>query len=253
MVAKLQLILYSFFIYGALGLFMALADYGTPELLVEETFEGESYFQGAKLQAATAYGFKVVDSPVFEGSKSGRFELRNTDPEASGGTRAEFLFPEETKVREGWYSFAAYFPSGKYKRDSSYDHISQWHQGKGSGSPALLLVTEDDQFKMLIGCEGRKHQRYVLGDLEKDKWHAITIHVIHSAGEDGVVEVWLNEHKALRYEGPTMYAKFGYPRWKVGLYKDDWNHSRTTDTEERVYFIDNVRLATKHRYSSLEE
>ncbi|WP_266205195.1 polysaccharide lyase [Pontibacter kalidii] len=242
MAVKLQLYIYLFLIYGLLSFFPASTPRSFMGLLVEETFEGESYFKGAKLQAATSYGFRVADQPVYKGAKSGRFELRDTDAQASGGTRAEFLFPEETKVREGFYTFAAYFPSKSFKKDSSMDHINQWHQGKGSGSPALMLITEDDQFIMFLKGKEQKHQRYVLGRVRKDMWHTFAIHIVHSSGNDGLVEVWLNEDKVLSYIGPTMYSGFGYPRWKVGIYKDDWNHSRTTDTDRRVYFIDNVRL-----------
>jgi hypothetical protein len=236
MVVKLQLCIYPFFIYKLLGCFSTATPPNLGELLVKETFEGESYFRGAKLQAATAYGFRVAEVPVYEGDRSGRFELRDTDPEASGGTRAEFLFPETTKVKEGWYTFAAYFPSDDFQKDASMDHINQWHQGKGSGSPALMLITENDQFFIFLKGSEQKHRRYALGKVRKDVWHR------HSAGQDGMVEVWLNENKVLRYDGPTMYSGFGYPRWKVGIYKDDWNHSRTTDTQKRVYFIDDVRL-----------
>ncbi|OKL39549.1 polysaccharide lyase [Pontibacter flavimaris] len=242
MVVKLQLCIYPFFIYKLLGCFSVAIPPNLGELLVEENFEGESYFRGAKLQAATAYGFRVAELPVYEGTRSGRFELRDTDPEASGGTRAEFLFPEATKVKEGWYTFAAYFPTEDYQRDTSMDHINQWHQGKGSGSPALMLITENDEFFIFLKGKGLKHQRYALGEVRKDVWHRFAIHIVHSSGEDGMVEVWLNENKVLSYNGPTMYSGFGYPRWKVGLYKDDWNHSRTTDTQKRVYYIDDVKL-----------
>ena len=242
MAVKLPIYLYPFLIYKLLSFFPASTPPSSLELLVEETFEEASYFKGAKLQASTAYGFRVADQPVYEGARSGRFELRDTDTEASGGTRAEFLFPEATKVREGLYTFAAYFPSSYYKKDSSMDHINQWHQGKGSGSPALMLITEDDQFIIYLKGKAQKHQRYVLGKIRKDVWHKFALHIVHSSGNDGLVEVWLNKNKVLTYTGPTMYPGFGYPRWKVGIYKDDWNHTRTTDTDRRVYYIDNVRL-----------
>ncbi len=217
----------------------------TSKLLFNEDFEGNSVFKGAKLQSSTSYGFKVVADPVYEGEKSGRFELRDTDLEASNGTRVEFLFPKSTLVKEGWYAFDGFFPASHYEKDSNMDHINQWHQGKGSGSPALQLLTEDDQFKMLIGGGSQKHKRYVLGNVQKDVWQQFVIHVIHSPNEDGLVEVWLNGERVLKYSGPTMYAEFAYPRWKIGIYKDDWNGNKTTDTKERIFYVDNVKLGSK--------
>ncbi|WP_276499894.1 polysaccharide lyase, partial [Pontibacter litorisediminis] len=209
-------------------------------LLFNETFEDGSGFDGIKQQSSTSYGFTVATKPVFEGARSGRFELRDSDSEASGGTRTEFLFPEDTKARAGWYSFAGYFPSSEYADESSRDIITQWHQGSGSGSPTTVLVVEKGEFVMHVG-----EARLPLGKMSKDVWHQFVFHVVHSAGSDGLVEVWLNGQKVASRSGATIKSGFDLPRWKVGIYKWDWNGSETTSTKKRVWYIDNVRMGSE--------
>ncbi|WP_266205194.1 polysaccharide lyase [Pontibacter kalidii] len=206
-------------------------------LLFNETFEDGKGFDGIKHQASTNYGFGVVSSPAFEGSKAGRFELRDSDAEASGGTRSEFLFPESTRAKEGWYSFAGYFPSSDYADEKSRDIITQWHQGGGSGSPHTVLVVENGEFIMHVG-----EARLPLGKMTKNVWHNFVIHMVHSGGSDGLIEVWLNDKKVASRSGATIKAGFELPRWKVGIYKWDWNGSETTNTKKRVWYIDNVKL-----------
>lgn len=206
-------------------------------LIFNETFEDGAGFEGNKLQASTSYGFTVASKPVLEGSKSGRFELRDTDAEASGGTRTEFLLNESTMVKEGWYSFAGYFPSAEYANESSREIITQWHQGSGSGSPTTVLVVENGEFILHMGSA-----RLNLGKMAKDVWHQFVFHVVHSSGSDGLVEVWLNGNKVASKSGATIKSGFDLPRWKLGIYKWDWNGSKTTNTKKRVWYIDNVKM-----------
>ncbi|SFF97199.1 polysaccharide lyase [Pontibacter chinhatensis] len=206
-------------------------------LIFNETFESGNGFSGIKHQSSTNYGFSVVSNPAFEGSKAGRFELRDTDAEASGGTRTEFLFPEDTRAKEGWYSFAGYFPSSDYADEKSRDIITQWHQGGGSGSPHTVLVVENGEFIMHVG-----EARLPLGKMTKNVWHKFVIHMVHSGGSDGLIEVWLNDKKVASRSGATIKSGYELPRWKVGIYKWDWNGSETTNTKKRVWYIDNVKL-----------
>ncbi|OKL39548.1 hypothetical protein A3841_00950 [Pontibacter flavimaris] len=209
--------------------------------IFNETFEDGTGFDGIRLQASTNYGFNLVSSPAFEGSKAGRFELRDSDAEASGGTRAEFIFPDDTRAKEGWYSFAGYFPAADYADERSRDIITQWHQGGGSGSPHTVLVVESGEFIMHVG-----EARLSLGKMTKDVWHNFVIHMVHSTGSDGLIEVWLNDKKVASRSGATIKSGFDLPRWKVGIYKWDWNGSETTNTKKRVWYIDNVRLGNSN-------
>src|SRR6476620_1791138 len=52
-------------------------------LLYKESFEGTAPFSTyvGRQSADNSYAFNVVSDVVFEGSKAGRFELHDTDPE----------------------------------------------------------------------------------------------------------------------------------------------------------------------------
>ncbi|WP_186756796.1 polysaccharide lyase [Echinicola salinicaeni] len=222
----------------------------SPNILYQETFEESDPFSFATMQYAESYGFGVTKSPVFSGDFSGRFELNDTDDMASNGTRAEALFPRMSE-KERWYSYTLYLPSADYKIDSNYDIISQWHQGAGTGSPTLTFRVTNDRFQLEHGDHADNRKKYDLAPVQKDQWMDVVFHVVHSSGSDGLVEIWLDGQKVIDLEGGNMDARYDLPRWKMGIYKDDWNGSETTDSKRRVLFFDNVRLGNKD--ASFEE
>ena len=136
----------------------------SPKLLYEETFEGNGpFFYNGSIQSGTSYGFTVSNNPVYQGKKSGRFELRSSDPSTSGGTRVEAKYPPLTNSNR-WYSFAVYFPSTYYKYDSEAEIISQWHQGKGV-SPSISLLTKQDKLYLEIRTDPDEKKLMMLGNI----------------------------------------------------------------------------------------
>src|SRR5688572_13533695 len=115
-------------------------------ILYNETFEGSTAFSGLNTQFETSHAFNIASSPVFQGSKSGRFELRDTDPENNGGTRAEAVFPVASNLNR-WYSFAVYFPSADFKPDTGDELIGQWKQHEHDVSSAISLRIKEDRFR----------------------------------------------------------------------------------------------------------
>ncbi|WP_215223617.1 polysaccharide lyase [Echinicola shivajiensis] len=216
----------------------------SPNIVYQETFEGSNPFSFATMQYAESYGFGVAKNPAFEGTYSGRFELNDTDDEASSGTRAEALFPRMSE-KERWYSYTLYLPSADYKIDRIYDIISQWHQGSGTGSPTLTFRVTNDRFELEHGDQSSTRKKYDLGPVSKDRWIDVVFHVVHSSGSDGHVQIWLDGNKVIDLKGGNMDSRYDLPRWKLGIYKDDWNGSETTDSKRRVLFFDNVRLGNK--------
>jgi hypothetical protein len=216
-------------------------------LIYKESFEGSAPFStyATRQSAANSYAFNVVSDIVFEGNKAGRFELRDTDPEASGGTRTEVKFPELENPNR-WYSFSVYFPSSGYKYDSKAEIINQWHQGGGT-SPSISLITRYDHLSVETRSEPGVKSLYDLGALVKDKWHTIVMHIVHSHGSDGLIEIWQNGEKIFTRSGANSYdfASFDKPKWKLGMYKWDWNGTGTTDTKVRVIYFDNIRLGNE--------
>jgi hypothetical protein len=212
-------------------------------ILWSDNLEGLSFLNiGVSKQTSTSYGITTTTSPVYQGIKSARFELRSGDPETNGGTRAELSFPLATSLNR-WYSYALYAPSAQYKYDDDDEVLSQWHQGGGETPALCIRVREDRLYIRILGT-------WVdLGVFEKDKWQAYVMHIIHSSGSDGLIEFWRNGVKIMNRTGPNMYSlsddDFHYPYLKMGIYKSDWNGSSTTSTSVRVLYYDDIKIGNE--------
>ncbi|MCS3802200.1 polysaccharide lyase [Niastella sp. OAS944] len=201
-------------------------------------------------QTATSYGLQIVDSPVFEGKKAARFELRDSDPENNNGTRSEISFPEpdNTPKLERWYAFAIYFPRNEYDTDSTDEVISQWHQG-GKATPSLCIRTKNGRLRLRITARPKDKDVVEMGPIVKDVWQYFIIHVKHSATADGLVEIWRNGVSLVNYKGANMYdvgtGSFHAPNWKLGIYKSAWNKGGITDAKKRVIYFDAISVGNE--------
>jgi hypothetical protein len=208
-----------------------------------ESAEGNAIFSTYVVkQTSTSYGITAANNIAYTGTKSARFELRTTDPEVQSGTRAEITFPTTTNLNR-WYSYALYFPSADYKYDATDEVVTQWHQGGGK-TPALCIRTmKDRMFMRMMG------NWIDLGLIVKDKWQAYVMHVKHSSGTDGLVEIWHDGKKILSRKGQNMYRVTGdikKPNWKLGIYKSYWNGTRTSATNKRVLYFDEIKMGNEN-------
>jgi hypothetical protein len=208
-----------------------------------DNLEGTSFFStGVSKQTATSYAITTASSPVYQGTKSARFELRDTDPEVKNGTRTEISFPETTNLNR-WYSYAMYAPANGFKYDTDDDVITQWHQGGGK-TPALCLRVKTD--KLYIRILGTWVE---LGAFDKDQWHAYVMHIKHSSSSDGLIEIWKDGVKIMNRSGANMYAVTGdihNPNIKMGVYKSQWNGTGTSLTNLRVLYLDDIRIGNEN-------
>lgn len=197
---------------------------------------------GVSKQTSTSYGITVTTSPVYQGIKSARFELRASDQETNGGTRAELSFPPATNLNR-WYSYALYAPSTYFKYDDEDDVITQFHQGDGETPALCLRVKKDRIYIRILGVWND------LGVFEKDKWQAYVMHIKHSTGSGGLIELWRNGVKIMDRYGPNMYSisDGGHnPKLKMGIYKSEWNGSSTTLTDKRVIYYDDIKIGNEY-------
>jgi hypothetical protein len=217
----------------------------TGNLLFSDNLDGSSPLSsGVSKQTSTSYGITVSSTQIYNGVKSARFELRDTDPESHSGTRAELSFPDAT-YKERWYSYALYMPSAQYKDDPEDEVITQFHQG-GGASPALCFrVKSGHLYLRVLGTIWID-----LGAIDKDHWHAYVWHVIHSSGSDGKVEIWRDGQKIVDRNGPCAYdmssGTYHLPYMKMGIYKSDWNGSSTTSTNLRVLYFDDIKIGNEN-------
>src|SRR5690606_12966619 len=157
-------------------------------VIYEETFEGSNPFtKDIFRQLPESHSFKVATSPVLEGQKVGRFELRKGDRVVTTtGIRAQVLFQNslvDQLQNEGWYSFGLYLPADGFTPDNDEESITYWrHDSEGS---YLSLRIHNDRFKFRIDNE-----LVDLGPAIKDFWHQYVFHIKHSTGTDGFVEIW---------------------------------------------------------------
>lgn len=211
-------------------------------IIYEETAEGKTLFSTyAKKQTTTTYGITQADDKWYTGAKSARFELRDTDPMNNNGTRAEITFPTITNLNR-WYSFAIYFPSDGYAKDDADEVINQWHQGGGK-TPALCLRTRNDILYLRVLGVWKS-----LGTIIKDTWQSYVIHVKHSSGSTGLVEIWRDGKLIFTYKGANMYRVTGdikNPNWKLGIYKSAWNGTAKTKTSKRVLYFDDIKMGNE--------
>src|SRR5690606_31903588 len=130
------------------------ASYRLGNIIYEETFEGSKPFeQHIHRQMAGRHSFNVSDSPVLEGRKSGRFELRKGDPVVtSSGIRSQVFFHNslvDQLKNEGWYSFGVYLPSDGFTPDDDEESITYWRHDKVNAHISLRI--HRDRFKFRIG------------------------------------------------------------------------------------------------------
>lgn len=224
------------------------AQFRTGNIIHEETLEGSNPFptQLVSRQLPESHSFRVVTSPVLEGQRSARFELRKGDRVVTNtGIRSEMSFrPQLLKPLnyEGWYSFAVYLPSDGFTPDDDDETLSQWKNG--SGSPYLSLRVRSDRFNFRIGDE------YIdLGQVVKDVWHQYVFRIRQSTGSNGSIEVWKNGEKVISRTGRTSSASEQY-YWKMGIYKPTWE-KRNTNTTKRIIYYDNIKIG--NRNASYEE
>lgn len=249
----LILFLFAFFscIKTDTSISQTISQNATAPLLYHETFETSTPFAGLNTQFETSHAFTLATAPVFQGSRSGRFELRDTDPENNGGVRAEAVFPIASNLNR-WYSFAVYFPSADYKFDSEDEVIGQWKQHEHDVSSAISLRIKEDKFRLTVFPAYKVTSiKYDLGLIPKDKWLSFVIHVKHSTGSDGLIELWIDGVKKLNRTGSNMYkltseSGMTNPEWKIGVYKSGWNGSQTTMTTKRVLFYDDIKLGNEN-------
>lgn len=211
--------------------------------IFQETFEGSTAFSGRHTQFGTSYAFQMVTNPVFEGAKSGRFELRSSDGAVASGTRAEVIIADPATHKNRWYSFATYFPSKDYAYDTESEVISQWWQSSGTTQATSLRVRKD-RLILRTGNNSSSLKEIDLGAVTKDSWNEYVFHFIHSYGSDGLIEIWKNGTKILTHTGGNMYDT-KMPNWKIGIYKASWNSGETLVTK-RVLLFDNVRVGNEN-------
>lgn len=225
-------------------------------LLFEELFEGSSPLSTVSRETAADYSLQFTQALAYNGTKSARMELRDTDNMVNGGTRSEIAFGTATG-KDRWYSFAVFFPSD-YTSDSGNESITQWHSRPDLGeewrSSSIAMFIHKDRFNFYVDYNAEpisnlmttpNRKDFDLGAVPKGVWVEFVFHIIHSHESDGLVEVWKDGVKVVENRGGNRWNDQQLPFWKFGIYKWLWNNNGTTDTNKRVLYYDNIRVGNE--------
>jgi hypothetical protein len=220
----------------------AIAQISPSSIVFNETFEGVKFFSDAHAieTGRWDYALQYVSNPVYRGSRAVRFEIREDQLLVKNGKRAEVVVIKGLPGKNMWYSFAVYFPSGGFNKDSERDVINQWYQ---DGSPATSLRVRNDRLYLETGPELSHRMQLDIAPITKDTWHEFVFHFIHSHESNGLIEVWYDDKKVITHRGGNMYDDV-MPKWKIGLYKAAFKFG-TSDVSKRIIFFDNIKVGTE--------
>lgn len=216
-------------------------------IVIHETFEGTPW-PGFGHEWYTSYGFTTASSPVYEGVKSGRFELRDTDP----NVRSEVRFPSAVTQADNWLSFSVYWPSSGMQDDAKAESFHQAHQTSKTSPPVSLLVKNGRMYAEVNGqvfsgvLDGNSSltRTMDIGPVPKDRWVRFVIRYRFSYGTDGIWQIWQDGQQILNYMDKTMYPPAitgNWPTFKLGIYKWVWEGSGTSGSTLRIMYVDDVR------------
>lgn len=179
--------------------------------------------------------------PVRAGDHAARFELDRNDPGSTGGPRAELS--GEVLTGEHWYGFSIYLPDS-WAPDRAAEIVTQWHHTGLTGSPPLAIETQGGNWRVSQNWDGHEVDTPV-GAYETGKWTDWVVHITWSSGNDGRLQIWKDGEPV-----PGFEDKRGQNSWddekaymKVGIYKWPWGQGQESDTDNRVMFHDEVRIA----------
>ena len=287
-----------------LTIFLFLSQVVSGQIIFRETFENAAYFptaSGAINQvhskencnpevnsngsvasvdnATYDYGWTLtrVTSPVYSGSKAGKFEVRDCGFPADsallvGGSqrvRSEVVIikPQDDSWWPGggtendvWYSYRVLFPSVGMEDDPiSPESIIQWFEDGGADcliemmngrlyfqciQPSTLTELKYDLFGAINAgtTNSRATASTSFVHMPLDTWTEFVFHFIHSQGTDGLVEIWRNGTKIQTISGRNMHTSI-LPKWKVGLYKWDYTeHVGRSVRATRIMYMDDLRF-----------
>lgn len=141
--------------------------------------------------------------------------------------------------------------------NANYDLTGQWHfsydvrNGNTMSPVSLRVVCDQWMLNLNPNNDSVEHDEdfIPLGKIEKGKWIHWKFQFKFSHKKKGFVHVWKDDVLVLsKKKIKTIFAKH-YEKckkptvyFKIGVYKPHW-WSRTTDTRNRIYYYDNVKVS----------
>ncbi len=226
-----------------LGSFLMLhASLAQSPLLKELDFESGDLPQ-AGLQKAREDSIRIVTSPVRAGRFAAQTLLRATDPEVSGGQRAEFSDGKRSGLiemgRDYWYGLSIFVPEDFRSVPDADAVLFQWHTQQGGPSPVLAIRVKDDIWRITSDATPEKRRTLARLPLAKGRWVDWVVHVKWSEKAEGFWTIWKDGVQVVdERQIVTQYPEALGPYAKFGQY-----HSVSKEVPQNVVFFDEYRIA----------
>lgn len=222
-------------------------------LIVNDGFESATWrwtgsFDTASEQRCCIYSLGISTNRAYTGTKSMRFELRDTDPVISSSVRTEMELNgiSELETMERWYGLAYYLDNG-WPEDSFAESILQWHDSSGP-CPPLSIQVYDGHMWLQQCIEGIGNTPNDLGPVIADQWFTVVLHVKWAVDSTGIIQCWVNGVSKVNKSGLRTNSTDG-SYMKIGMNKFNWApsggalHSNQT---LRVFYIDDIRIGNEN-------
>jgi hypothetical protein len=196
-------------------------------------FETGDLSQWSKAQIVSSDRLKVVSSPVAQGAKAIRVEVRQGDnPIGASGNRNELVYLSyEPRGTERYYRWQTMFDPS-YPNNSTWQVFTQWHHSGDSGSPPVEFDVYGEDISLDVNLQTVWHAPLVRG-----VWHDFVFHVKWSPDEnEGFIELWYDGELAIAKRGAATQFSGMTQYLKQGLYRND------TITQDGIVFHDGFTI-----------
>ncbi len=234
---------------------------GDPRLLHVIDFERGTLSGWHKYKLPADDSAEVVTSPVRAGKYAVRFQLRRPDRIVAKGKRAELELLRAAELgRSYWYGFSIFLPAD-WEEDFKDEVVAQWNatadkhlKENEKRSPPLALrirgtewlITQRHDPRPLTPPGNTAPKRTLWkGPFDKGKWTDWVVNARWDWKGDGSLRMWRNGELVVEETGPNTYNDRNGLRFKIGLYKPQWNEPTSTSavTVRRI-FHDEVRIGS---------
>lgn len=166
---------------------------------------------------------------------------------------------------EVWYGFSIYVPKNYEWAKDAGESTMQFHNNKDhdlgedkTGDPPTILRMLYQKWKinsqystaLLTTKENKSNNTPTFAPAEAGKWVDWVFHVKWSWKQDGFFQAWKDGKMIRDHKGPNCYNDVKAPKWKLGIYKREWDDPNDTSGNlydpsifSRTYYYDEIRAA----------
>lgn len=212
----------------------------TAQVLRTGDFESGD-LSGFGLQGAFPDSLTVVPDPVRDGSWAGKSYLRSSDPDVSGGNRAEFVDNTISPLHEvRWYGLSIYAGDDFTVPQGTDGVVFQFHQQASTGSPVLAFRLIRNIWRITSNTDLDGPRRtFTTVPFESGVWTDWVVRVRWSEQATGELTIWKNDQLVFHETDlQTTYASE-----QTGPYVKFGQYHSVEDVPENTLYFDSYVMA----------